>query len=78
MDYSRKILDKAVVEVDKTKESLDFTSGLWNRLLTNFRNLDWVHLNFFFRNDQPKIFYPLLLKITFLWAEEEFVISQNL
>jgi len=35
-----------MVEVDKTKKGLDITLGLWNRLLTDFGNLDWVHLNF--------------------------------
>jgi len=64
-----------MVEVNKTKKGLDITLGLWNRPLTDFRNLDWVYLNFVFRDDQLKILYPLLLKLIYLWVEKEFVLS---
>ena len=67
-----------MVEVDKTKEGIDITPRLWNRPLTDSRNLDWVHLNFVFRDDQPKILYHLPLKLIFLWVKKEFVLNQDL
>jgi len=75
MGYSKKILDKSMVKVNKTQENMDITPGLWNRLLTNSRNLDQIHLNSVLRDDQPQILYLLLLKLTFLWVEKEFVFS---
>jgi len=75
MGYSKKILDKSIVKVNKTQENMDITLGLWNRLLTNSRNLDQIHLNSVLRDDQPQILYLLLLKLTFLWVEKEFVFS---
>jgi len=51
MGYSKKILDKSMVKVNKTQENMDITLGLWNRLLTNSRNLDQIHLNSVLRDD---------------------------
>ena len=67
-----------MVKVDKTKKDLDITLELWNRPLTDSKNLGWIYLNFVFKDNQPKILYSILLKLIFLWAEKELVLSQNL
>ena len=67
-----------MVKVDKTKEDLNITLGLWNRPFTDSENLNWIYLNFVFRDNQPKILYSLPLKLIFLQAEKEFVLSQDL
>jgi len=62
-----------MVEVDKIWKGLDITPGLWNKLLTNSRNLDWVYLNSVFRADQSQILYLLLLKLAFFQVERVYI-----
>ena len=69
MSYSRKISDKVIVEVDKTK---DFETGhsLTPETLTGSIS------TLFSEMTNPR--YSVLFKLTFFQVQEEFVLSQDL
>jgi len=59
-----------MVEVDKAYESLHISLVLWNGLITDSSDFNWVHRNLIFQDDQSKVFNFLLIELTFLWAKE--------
>ena len=68
--YGREVLNEAMVEVDKTYESLYISLVLRDGPLADSGDLNRVHRNLVLRDDQSQVFNLLPVEFTFLWTEE--------
>jgi len=76
--YHRKALDEPLVEVDKSRKSLDICPVLGNRPFMDSIHLDGVHRDFIFQDNKFQVFDLLLLELAFLRVQKQLVFGQNL
>src|SRR5882762_3145258 len=73
----REVMDETAVEVDKTKERLDFLFVGRNRPFSYSSNFSGVHLYGIVRYDHSEILHLGLLKFTFIRLQEQLVLLQE-
>src|SRR5258708_19141804 len=64
-------MDKLLIEVHKAKEGLDLLDLRWGQSLCYSMDLNQIHGDMVFQDDQSEVFDLLLLELAFLWLEKQ-------
>ncbi len=70
-------MDELPIEVHKAKEGLDLLYLCQGRPFCDSTDLHQIHGNVVFQDDQSEVLNLLLLKLTFLWLEEQPPLSEG-
>src|SRR5580658_702588 len=72
------VLNEPAIKIAETQEALNFLLGFWGGPFRNSLDLDGVHLNLSFRDNDTEVFDSSLFKVAFVGFQIEIIILEYL